>query len=77
MRFAPLTADTTETCHQCHRDGVTIMAVLSSGHVGRLCPHCRTCRRFRPYASKSEFYEQPNPIVGKGPHHEQRSILSV
>ncbi len=47
---------TLEHCHICNADTATELALLSSGHVGRLCASCRTCRRFRPYASKAEYY---------------------
>ncbi len=47
-----------EHCHRCGRDTPTMMQVLSSGHVGRLCAVCRTCRIGRPYASKREYQQQ-------------------
>jgi hypothetical protein len=44
-------------CHVCDRITETSLIALSSGHIGNACADCRTCRRGRPYASKSE-YEQ-------------------
>ncbi len=53
-------------CHVCHADTVTLLAPLSSGHIGRVCSECRACRLGRPYASKAEYYDQhPKPIDGK------------
>ena len=46
-----------EYCHRCGIVTETVLQVLSSGHVGRLCAVCRTCRLGRPYASKNEYSE--------------------
>ena len=62
-----------EHCYQCHQDTETILAPLSSGHIGRLCAVCRTCRRGRPYASKAEYYQQSaNADNGRRPRHEHK-----
>ena len=63
-----------EHCHKCRRDTFTILQVLSSGHVGRLCVVCRTCRLGRPYASKREFQYQLQQAEGhraRGQNHDQ------
>lgn len=54
-----------ETCHVCQRQTATVLALLSSGHVGRLCAACRTCRRGRPFASKAEYYNHTKPHDGE------------
>ena len=44
-----------EFCRRCNRNTETVLLPLSSGHVGRCCKQCRTCRPGRPYASKHEY----------------------
>jgi len=66
----PPTAGTTiELCERCHRETITMLMQLSSGHIGRVCAECRCCRRFRPYASKREFYQAKTATGGRGLKH--------
>jgi len=60
---------TIERCERCGGHTVTTLLLLSSGHVGRVCSICRTCRRGRPYASKREYFQQAEPHAGKGLHN--------
>jgi hypothetical protein len=50
----------------------TLLVPFSSGHIGRMCSVCHTCRRFRPYTPKSEYkYQaQANTRSGRGQHYE-------
>ena len=58
-------------CHRCNRDTPTILLPLSSGHIGRVCSVCRSCRRGQPYASSHEYQQfLADAHRGRGLHHE-------
>jgi hypothetical protein len=61
-----MTGATFEHCHQCKRETPTMHLKLSSGHVGRVCAECRTCRRGHPFASKSELTAKGRKARGQG-----------
>ena len=44
-----------EHCHRCDCETITVLLPLSSGHIGRVCAKCRTCRRGRPFAKRNEL----------------------
>ena len=44
-----------EPCGRCGRVTETVLLPLASGHVGRVCAVCHSCRRGRPYARREEF----------------------
>lgn len=44
-----------EVCHRCSAEAATTLIRLSTGMIGRVCPHCRACRRVRPFATKQEY----------------------
>jgi len=52
---APLVNGTTAPCHVCGRRTPSALLPLRSGHVGNVCAVCRTCRRGRPFASRTEY----------------------
>lgn len=64
-----------EHCEHCGRDTVTVLLPLSSGHVGRCCVCCRSCRKGRPFASKAEFenLKHADGHTTRGLDYENRS----
>jgi hypothetical protein len=48
-------ADRTALCHRCNDITSTVLLPLSSGHIGRVCAVCRTCRQGHPYATRNEY----------------------
>ena len=44
-------------CHLCDRSTPTALIPLSSGHVANACANCKTCRKQRPYATKTEYLQ--------------------
>ena len=55
-----------EYCARCGRVTETVLLLLSSGHVGRLCAVCRACRKGRPYAKKSEYQNADSRNATRG-----------
>jgi hypothetical protein len=65
---------TAERCHACGRETVTALLPLSSGHIGRVCSQCRTCRCLRPYASKREYEQHQSAETRKGIGHNHERM---
>jgi hypothetical protein len=61
-----MTPATFEFCERCKRETLTTHLSLSSGHIGRVCAECRTCRRGRPYARKDELTAKGRKARGRG-----------
>ena len=55
-----------EPCGHCGRVTETVLLPLSSGHVGRVCAVCHSCRRGRPYAKKSEYQNADSRNATRG-----------
>jgi hypothetical protein len=54
--------DATAHCHRCSDTTSTVLLRLSSGHIGRVCAVCRTCRKGRPFATRNEYRQHLDAV---------------
>ncbi len=64
-------------CHRCSNNTPTAFVPLSSGHIGNCCSVCRTCRKGKPYATRTEYarYLEAAARQQGDAHYANTSIL--
>jgi hypothetical protein len=57
-------------CHRCATVTPSGLLPLTTGDIGHVCMHCRTCRKGRPYVTRAEFnrLNQLTPPRAEGCH---------